>query len=142
MTIDSRLWHGGVPGLQPGDLLLPPGQTGITTSSQILAALGFDPHENGVEPDRMRTDRVYLTRDREFARAYAATWTAKARHGFRIGCGALYVARPIGESWPDPDLPGCVECERAEVVAVYDAAVTMPWPKAERRLLSYVGSAR
>ncbi|NJP27068.1 hypothetical protein FLW53_23290 [Microbispora sp. SCL1-1] len=141
---DERLWHGGAPGLQPGDLLLPPAQTGIATSSDILIALtGFDPHDNGVETDRMRTDRVYLTRDRELARAYAACWTAKAEHGLQVGRGALYVARPIGEVWPDPDLPDVsVECERAEVIAVYDAAVTLPWQKAERRLLAHVGSAR
>lgn len=68
---DQRLWHGGAPGLQPGDLLLPPSVTGVVTTAQWMAARGFDPHTHGVEADRMRLDRVYLTHDKDLARAYA-----------------------------------------------------------------------
>lgn len=141
--LDTRLWHGGVPGLNPGDLLLPPNQTGIITTTQIAQTLGFDPHEHGVEADRMRPDRVYLTPHRELARAYAACWTSKTDSGLRTGYGSLYVARPVGEFWPDPDLPDGVgiECEQAEIVAVYDPAVRMPFHQIERRMGAFIGIA-
>lgn len=142
---DQRWWHGGVGGLRPGDLLLPPAVTAVTTTGQWMSGMGFDPHENGVERDRMRRDRVYLTHDREMARAYAASWTINVQSGLTDGqgtrYGALYVARPAGEWWTDPDLPDdSIECERAEVVEVYNAAVVLPWSAVERRMLAKVGA--
>ncbi|RCG27233.1 hypothetical protein DQ384_26305 [Sphaerisporangium album] len=132
---DIRLWHGGFPGLKPSDLLLPPDQTGSLTSARLLKGMGFDPHANGVEADRMRSDRVYLTTDRGLARAYAACWITQTGGEYRLGRGALYVARPVGESWPDPDMPdGCIECDRAEIVTVYDAAVRMTEREITRKM--------
>ncbi|MFC6081004.1 hypothetical protein [Sphaerisporangium aureirubrum] len=137
----TQLWHGGYPGLKPGDLLLPPDQTGILTTAQILTDRGVDPHALGMEPDRMRRDRVYLTTGRELARAYAACWTIESDAGVREGPpGALYLARPIGESWPDPDMPPGVgiECERAEVVAVVKPAVRLTLAAIDRRMAPFM----
>lgn len=128
---DLRLWHGGKPGLSPGDLLLPPCETGVLTRVDLLTAAGIITPD-WMDADRNRRDRVYLTRDRELARAYAYSWEWD-----QLGRGALYIARPVGPSWPDPDLlDHSIECERAEVVAVYDPAVQMSARRYQRIMLS------
>lgn len=80
----ARYFHGGVPGLVRGDLLLPPVATGTvrTLTADVLDMGG-----------RARRDRVYVTTGREVARVYAALFLD----------GALYEVEPVGELVPDPD---------------------------------------
>lgn len=114
-----RYFHGGYPGLQPGDLLLPPDETGTEHRlSSYAAALDGPAHAR-------RTDRVYLTTDRQIARAYAAFYRD----------GALYEVGPAGPLEPDPDCttPGLSwQCEAATVLVVVDPAVLFRDRRPER----------
>ncbi len=105
-----RYWHGGVPGLKPGDVLVPPEVSGVSD------ALSEYREMFGVDPALLRRDRVYVATDRQVARAYAA---------FRPS-GSLYEVRPEGVLEPDPDcsVDGLSwQCERAVVVSVVDPLV-------------------
>lgn len=103
----ARYFHGGVPGLAPGGLLLPPETTGTarTLTADVLDMGGA-----------ARLDRVYVTGAREVARVYAALYPD----------GALYEVVPDGELVADPD---CLvagvswECPAARVVRVVDPVV-------------------
>jgi hypothetical protein len=109
-----RYWHGGAPGLRAGDRILPPDTTGtaytlIAYARQVAAAAGFDCAQ--------RTDRVYLTTDREDAKVYA----------FLYPRGSLYRVQPDDPLEPDLDctVPGLSwQAPGATVLAVYDACVT------------------
>lgn len=104
----TAYFHGGVPGLRPGDQLLPPEQTGTDrTLSQHATAVGA--------PDWAgRRDLVYITTQRADARVFAA---------FRPD-GALYRVEPDGPLGDDPDAPGIsFTCQSARVIAVLDAVV-------------------
>lgn len=104
---DTRLWHGGVPGLKVGDLIRPASETG-TEHSITRRAAGL------ANPGHVRDDQVHLTTDRNAARAYAAAYPN----------GALYVAEPIGDTEPDPDAPDiAIRCPAARITAVYDPCV-------------------
>lgn len=108
MTRPIRYWHGGFPGLRPGDLILPATESGATNT---LTGHGPIP---GYDADHVRPDRVHLTTERASAKAFAAAYPD----------GALYQAEPIGEVEPDPDAPDeAIRCERARVVTVYDPCV-------------------
>lgn len=105
-----RYFHGGIPGLKPGALILPPDTTGTDrTVSQYITAADNAPHAQ-------RRDVVYVTAGREVARAFAAFYPD----------GALYQVEPDGELAPDPD---CAtpdlswSCLSARVVAVVDPVV-------------------
>jgi hypothetical protein len=106
-----RYFHGGIPGLKPGQLLLPPNTTGtdrtLATYSEQLADSGH-----------VRRDRVYLTVGRDVAKVYAAFYPD----------GALYEVEPDGDTVPDPDcaVPGVsFECPAARVLRVVDPVVLL-----------------
>ncbi|WP_460965017.1 hypothetical protein [Pedococcus soli] len=70
-----------------------------------------------------RHDRVYVTTDRELARACAG---ASEHDDGTVGGGVLYQVEPVGDLEPDPDLPGLhisFAVPQAVVVAVLDAYV-------------------
>lgn len=101
----SPYFHGGVPGLKPGDVLLPPAVTRaqVTTASFVTAA------EAATFPWATRTDLVYCTR----------------LEGIAVGCalfypdGALYRVQPQPPVEADPDSPGDqVSCPSAVVLGV------------------------
>jgi len=79
--------------------------------------------EAGMTEIGQRDDRVYVTSDRDLARAWAGIWTPD---GVRHGGGSLYRVEPEGLE-PDDDLlslPGLsFQAPRAQVVVVYDAHV-------------------
>lgn len=79
-----------------------------------------------------RDDRVYLTSDRELARAWAGLWTPDGEH---FGNGSLYqVDAELAVLEPDEDLLSLqgvsFQVPRAVVRVVYDAAV----PYSEKHL--------
>lgn len=81
----SAFWHGGAPGLVAGDRLLPRvSQRALSTYE--AAQVPYDP------------ERVYVTTDRQLARAFAASLG-----GGRAG--SLYNVRPEEPLVPDPDYP-------------------------------------
>lgn len=102
-----RYFHGGVPGLRRGDLLLPPAVTGTgrTLTADVIDMGGA-----------ARLDRVYVTSGREVARVYAALFPD----------GALYEVETLGELVADPDcaVAGVSwECLGARVLRVVDPVV-------------------
>jgi hypothetical protein len=104
------MFHGGYPGLKPGDLILPPDRSG--TEHRLSATVA----EMGGPAHAQRTDLVYLTTGRQVARAYAAFYPD----------GALYSVFPASPVDPDPDcyVPGLSwQCPYAVVTAVVDPVV-------------------
>ncbi|MFD8234045.1 hypothetical protein ACFV20_19455 [Streptomyces sp. NPDC059696] len=106
----SRYFHGGYPGLKPGQLILPPDQTRTEHRLSAIAS------EIGAPAHATRTDVVYVTVARDVARAYAALYPD----------GALYLVEPEGALEPDPDCSTpdlSWQCEAARITAVVDPAV-------------------
>lgn len=92
-----RYFHGGIPGLKPGDLITPH-PPNVVDGCDICAAkaAGRQPVVEGlgvVDPLTERTDRVYVTTDREYARFYASKYPR----------GDLYVVEPVGELEPSTE---------------------------------------
>ena len=104
-----QYFHGGVPGLKPGDAILPPDESGTDhTLSQYVtderAAHG------------RRRDVIYMTTGRQVARGYAAFYPD----------GALYEVAPVGPVVADLDCstPGLSwQAAAATVVSVVDPVV-------------------
>lgn len=116
-STSARLWHGGAPGRRPGDWLLPPSETGIASTVRAMSI------EAGMTEIGQRDDRVYLTSDRDLARAWAGIWTPD---GVRHGGGSLYrveaeTLEPDDDLLSLPDLS--FQAPRARVLVVYDAHV-------------------
>ena len=128
-----RIWHGGAPDLRPGDLILPPSSTGAESMRQESIDAGFR---------RVVTapDLVYVTTERELARAIAAHW-AKKRNS--QGRGWLYrVSLDDVDLEPDDDLPGgpfiSFQAARVRVAAVFDRGVDPDKPRHVRELEKFV----
>lgn len=122
-------FHGGIPGLKPGDLILPPDKTGTTrTLSRYVT------ETDGPDFAR-RTDVVYLATERQIARAYAAFYPD----------GALYIAiatSPV-DSDPDCQMPGISwHCPYAIVAQIVDPAVLFRTRTPERWLRMVNGGTR
>jgi Rifampin ADP-ribosyl transferase len=95
--VSAGFFHGGVPNLRKGDLLLSPARTGAPS----LASFGGE----GVTS----RDRVYVIDDLEQARLFALLAPPR-------GNGSLYEVEPIGKRERDPDYLG--------IVRVVDRCVT------------------
>jgi len=116
-----RLWHGGMPGLRPGDILMGgherrthPGCPWCEARS-TGRTLVVDGHP--IDGPSARPDRLYLTADRDYARFYASLW----------GRGDLYRVTPIGDlevSDEDHAFPSWT-APSGQVVAVYARAVLL-----------------
>jgi len=125
----TSYFHGGYPGLKPGDLLLPPDQTGTDHRLSATSA------ELGAPAYATRADIVYVTTLRDAARSYAAFYPD----------GALYRVEPVGDLEPDPDCaePGLSwHCPAARIAAVVDPVVLFRTRSPERWLRPLTGPAR
>lgn len=130
-----RLFHGGIPGLKPGELIVP-SPYHIVDGCEICAAkaAGQQPIIDGINVDPLteRTDRVYLTSDREYARWYASKYPR----------GDLYVVEPLGDVEPSTEDPFDTWCApSARVTGIYDRYVQLTWPQ-RRRLLAPLENRR
>jgi hypothetical protein len=122
-----RLWHGGVPGLKPGDLITPgherkahPGCK-FCEARAVEAAGGERPV---LDPLSRHQDRVYVTTSREYARHFASLW----------GRGDLYRVEAVGEVIASSeDTIATWTTSAARVLAVYARAVALTW--GQRRAL-------
>lgn len=125
-VMPAELYHGGKPGLEAGDVLLPPSETGVISVTRMMRE-----HDTTC-PDckRIVPAKVRFTEDSEgedswvyagplaSAAAHAGLWTINP---FREGSGYVYKIRPLGTCVPDahkapPD--GAWQCERAVVEQV------------------------
>jgi hypothetical protein len=119
-----RYFHGGVPGLRPGDLI-EPRPPHVVDGCKVCEAkaqgvtLG---HKIGgelvpIDPPRVEQDRVYITPNRDYARFYAS----------RYPRGDLYVVEPIGDLVyvGDEDPTPTFAAPAARIRAVYDRAVQL-----------------
>lgn len=104
-------FHGGAPGLQPGDLIRP------------AISLGIRKTKTPNQP-RYNPRRVYITRIRWYAELFA--------NGSQ---GDLYEVKPVGHTIPDLDARGSFCCSCAEVVAVV-AQHPVPMPEQARALFA------
>lgn len=115
-----RLFHGGVPGLKPGELITPHHPRVVDGCPICMQrAAGIEPVVPGlgvVDPVTRHPDRVYVTSDRDYGRFYASRW-------YR---GDLYVVEPVGVIEPSSEdrFPTWM-CEAARVRAVYDRCVLL-----------------
>jgi len=120
----SRLFHGGVPGLQPGDLIEPghdrnhhDGCPWCEARARGEAHLGIDPL---AEPGR-----VYCTTNRLYAKHYASLW----------GRGDLYGVEAV--EWMVSSYEDTIESYKTDalrVTSVLERAVLLT-PSERRRLL-------
>jgi hypothetical protein len=101
----SAYWHGGAPGLEVGDYILPPCVT--RTCFTLSAYFGEEESRAGYQPTR-----VYLTSEHEVAELFAAMYP---------GGGWVYRVAPEGQLEQDPDVAAhgmSWACERARIVEV------------------------
>lgn len=115
----TRYWHGGVPGLRPGDTIRPAAR--LRATPLIYAVSHAHPSGEAYSAD---PDLAYVTTDKTLAKAFAA----KALHAAGVG-GDLYNVRPRGPLEPDPDYdhhPGTsFTCTAAKIVAVVERGLTL-----------------
>lgn len=107
----TTYFHGGAPGLKPGDLIRPAISLGIVKTKT--------PNQPRYNPRR-----VYITRLRWYAELFA--------NGQQ---GDVYEVRPVGRAHPDPDARGSFCCSCAEIVAVA-ARHPVPMPEQARRVFA------
>lgn len=119
-------FHGGVPGKEVGDLLLPAAQLGLQYH-YLVAGAEYDP------------GWVYLTTDAGAAHAYASRYLTG--HGLPVP-GDVYQAHPVGGVQRDPDydlfpeaFARCSQARIAEVVARSVALTEVEQAQRERRYM-------
>lgn len=122
-------FHGGIPGLKPGQLITPH-EPNVVDGCRVCAmkAAGQQPRVPGlgvVDPLTARPDRIYITTDREYARFYASKYPR----------GDLYTVEPVGDMEPSTEdhFPSWT-CEAARVRHIYDRYVQLT-PGQRRSLL-------
>jgi hypothetical protein len=126
---DDRWWHGGAPGLRAGDLIEP--RSDDDGRHLVDGCPECEARRTGgtlmPEGDGPRPDRIYITRDRTYARLYAAGYPR----------GALYTVEPLGplESTANADPIESFAVPAARVLKVYDPLVTLTaseWRRMQR----------
>lgn len=125
----QQFWHGGAPGLQVGDRIIPRSQ---------LADTNFDRWISSPD-DPTDTDRVYITTDVSFATGWAIRYANTPYPGARRG--AIYEVVPDGDVVADPDFPaeaGSWCTTSATIVAVRRPKVTGPDSQRHKRIGPYL----
>lgn len=123
----TAFYHGGIPGLRPGDLIEPgydrPHHPGCPWCE--ARATEKDGGARALVDGLSREHGVYITTHRLYAKHYASLY----------GRGDLYRVEPVGEARPSAEdtLPTFVTAA-ARVQAVLDRAVLLTW--SERRRLN------
>jgi len=115
MTEQTAYWHGGKPGLRPGDVIEP---QPLGTGAHLIDGCEIcEARKRGEQlpTDNLDATKVYITTDRTYARIYAAGYPD----------GALYRVEPIGDMETSPDPVPSWGCASARVVSVYDPLVRM-----------------
>lgn len=119
-----RLFHGGVPDLRVGDLIVPGRERRHHDGCPWCEARNQGEAHLGMDGPSQHVDRVYLTSNRLYAKYYASLW----------GRGDLYQVEPVGEvEKSTEDTVETFMAAAARVVAVLDRAVLLTM--SERRRL-------
>lgn len=129
---DVRLFHGGIAGLKPGDIIAP-GHQALKFHEGCATCEAHARNEHGPwEPDTPQ-DRVYGTIDRQYARFYAS----------KVGLGWLYRVRPVGELHESTEdhFPS-FWAEEFEVVSVLERAVRLTMRERRRLFMRWGGNER
>lgn len=108
------LFHGGVTGLNVGDRIIPPSESGVKAAADYL------PDQSQAE--HVRRDRVYITSDLQAAILFAALRSP--------GGGDVYAVLPESPVEPDADYLAepcdSWQCPAAIVLTVVERGVTIP----------------
>src|SRR5699024_604575 len=127
-------WHGGKPGLKPGDLLVPPGSQSGTARDLTNAAISSNPALQAQYPADQQ--RVHVTHDQRFARVFAA----RCRDA-ELKPGDLYQVEPIGPLESDPDSTAIAginwACAQARIMAAVERRVQMTEREINRATAPY-----
>lgn len=125
------LFHGGVPGKQPGEILRGGGGTrpvhdGCPICAARARGLAVSVGGHMIDGPSFREHMVYVTSDKEYARYYASLY----------GRGDLYQVAPLGPLEPSTEdhFPTWTT-PAVRVVAAYARAVLLTWQQ-RRRLLA------
>lgn len=115
MRTDNRWWHGGVPGLRVGDILLPGNERRTHEGCEWCEARKKGQAYFGMDPPSARR-AVYITHDKEYARFYASLY----------GYGDLYIVEPNGQAiLSEEDHIEAWSADSARILAVYQRAVRL-----------------
>jgi hypothetical protein len=124
MRLNVAVYHGGVPGLKPGELLVPGHARKHHDGCKWCEARAKGEAYEGMDGPSQQ-EAVYMTPERLYAKYHASLY----------GYGDLYRVEPVGEfhfstedSWPTIYAP------QARIVSVYDRAVRLT--DTERRRLT------
>ena len=101
----QRYYHGGAPGLQPGDMLVPASELTVRPPTY---AFGDYPADD---------ERVYITTSRLAAEHFASVCAGRV-DGRLLVRGDLYQVTPVGDLEEDSDFPGnpkYLACPRARI---------------------------
>lgn len=122
---ETGLYHGGIPGKRPGDIIYPAADLGFDYTS----AYEHSPGLRAMTKPKYRPDLVYCTTHLGSARGYAARYVNE--DGDEIP-GDVYAVAPQGQLEPDPDFNhpkiGAVYTASAHpltITAVVDRAVVL-----------------
>jgi hypothetical protein len=101
-----RLFHGGAPGLKPGDLIVP-GRHRTVGGCEICAAraAGRDfvvPGVGVIDPPTGRPDRVYVTSDRPYAALYASMAVLGDLYTVQLTTGVEESVEDLFPTWCAP----------------------------------------
>ncbi len=118
-------YHGGVPGLNVGELIEPGHVRRSHDGCPWCVARENGDAYLGIDGPSQQTDRVYFTTNRLYAKHYASLWER----------GDLYRVEPVGQVLVSgEDTIESFTAAAIRVVAVYERAVLLTW--SERRRLT------
>ncbi|GLK17326.1 hypothetical protein [Herbiconiux flava] len=132
-----KVYHGGFPGLQAGDALLPASVTQSHNLSDVFRE---------ISPEKqIRKDRIYITTDRFIAVGVAAHYAK--RPGSAKNWGAVYQVMTGPDNVEiDTDTPKgpyvTFQCTTATVVKVMVKGVNPDSPENSARLASFIDEVR
>ena len=120
----TAYWHGGVPGLKPGDILQPGHNRKLRDGCPYCEARARGEAHQGIDGPSQHADKIYLTTDRLYAKHYASLY----------GRGWLYRVEPLGDvQRSTEDSMPSYTADAARIVSVYARAVLLTM--SERRRL-------
>lgn len=119
----SVLYHGGAPGLHPGDIIEPGHSRDLYDDCPICQDRkqhGPDAFEGTKHPNQ-----VYCTKYREYA----------AWHASLYGKGSVYQVKPLDVlADSEEDFEGCYRCNRLQVVRLVECSVEFDWKRRRKAI--------